>query len=42
MEGAHYPDDPEQGPVNPVLARMIWGAVRMIRLGEVGENEEEW
>ena len=34
-EDAHYSDDPEQGPADPGEARMIWVAVRMIRLGEV-------
>ena len=35
MKTAYYPDDPEQGPADPGEARMIWVAVRMIRLGEV-------
>ena len=35
MKHAYYPDDLEQGPADPGEARMIWVAVRMIRLGEV-------
>ena len=41
MKGAHYPDNLEQGPDDPGLARMLRGTVRMIRLGVVGEVEEE-
>ena len=35
MESTYHSDDPVQGPADPGEARMIWVAVRMIRLGEV-------